>query len=82
MHTKFDFDIDLYIYIQDEKNYIFTIKDCILETELQNFLKEIYPQIYSDSSDYNGVLQKLKLLNTKEIIEYAKSNIVFWVYKS
>jgi hypothetical protein len=75
INKKLYFNCDLYNLKENDDGYFFILKDNILENELRPFLKEIYPHIYHNKSDYyDDILINLDGLNANEIITLAKEN--------
>ena len=79
---KKEIEIDFSLYEKDEKSedIVFNIKDTILKEHLYPFLNRFYPDFYNRNERlYGNVLNRLKDLNTNEILEYAntKSEYVF-----
>ena len=58
IRKEFQIDFGIFTIKEDDRNYIFTLKDTIMEEQLKSFLKEIYPNIYSDSKYYENILKE------------------------
>ncbi len=72
MQHEFNFVPDIYTASEEESSYSFLLNEDIFYSQLPPLLKELYPLLYRDSKDYEGVLQKLAELPPSEWLQLAK----------
>ena len=70
---KYHFVQDLYNFDEDNENYVFTLKDELVHTQLLPLLRELYPLLYQDETDYSDVLKKLTDKDPSTWLQWAEN---------
>ena len=73
LQKKYHFVSDLYNFDEDSEDYVFSLKDTLLHSQLLPLLREIYPLLYKDESDYCDVLKKLEDKNPSTWLQWAEN---------
>lgn len=62
---------EIYAVSDDGDFYHFRLKDDVFHAQLIPLLEEIYPLLYDDSTYYDDVIKKLKILPSSEWLQWA-----------